>query len=807
MQTPKNQPSEFAATQIKRSFYVSIGSSILFAVSLVLVVLTSTSGPILGLTDLRVLLFGLTVSCLISAGLSRLGGRWVLMGQLLVLFILSVIIMLVVVLIEGVGPAAAIVLVVVVFGIASFVFPPRQSSRMIIGGIVYALIVLAIDLFFPLPRASNNTPELTWFLTGVFLLFFGVLISRQFNSYALRTKLIIVMVGITLVATLAITIYGISATTRSLTQTVGQQLSSNASSMAAQVGNIFEEQLSILGTLSINELLQQVVQEHTAGYGTTDPAAITAEIVRRDQQWIAASDDDPFIQEHLVNPAALDLQEFRQQFGNHIEVFVTDRYGAVVATTNRISDYNQADEAWWQAAYADGEGATYISQVPEYDTSVGRFSILLAVPLRNRDTGDFIGVLRSTYDLKDLIGLLTSIRVGQTGEVDILFPGDAPARIHAGGYEIITPEQQAQMLSLTEQPFVQAPYEGNNVFVGSSFVKSTTGEAVINDLGWPVIFHQDVREALSPVNAQTQGTTLISVLIIAVASVLAAGLAQILVVPIRRLTDVAEKVSAGDLAVRAEAQSSDEIGRLAEAFNAMTGQLQGTLQGLEQRVTERTRALETSIQVSRRISTILDQRQLVYEVVEQVRSSFDYYHTHIYLFDDKRENLLMVGGTGEAGRTMLERGHAVPKGRGLVGRAAETNLPVLVPDVTQVEGWLPNPLLPDTKAEAAVPIALGDSVLGVLDVQDDAVNGLSPTDIDLLQAIASQVAIALQNARVYQQAQRQADREALIGNIAQQIQGTASIEEAIQVAARELGRALGTDVGVQLKRTGKDARN
>jgi GAF domain-containing protein len=140
---------------------------------------------------------------------------------------------------------------------------------------------------------------------------------------------------------------------------------------------------------------------------------------------------------------------------------------------------------------------------------------------------------------------------------------------------------------------------------------------------------------------------------------------------------------------------------------------------------------------------------------------------------------------------MLARGHRIPKGHGLVGRAAETNTVVLVPDTSQDPGWLANPLLPETKAEAAVPITVGERVLGVLDVQHNVIGGLKQEDADLLQSIANQVAVALQNTRSYAQAQRQADREALINTIGQKIQNAATVDDALQVAIRELGRTLG----------------
>jgi nitrate/nitrite-specific signal transduction histidine kinase len=264
-------------------------------------------------------------------------------------------------------------------------------------------------------------------------------------------------------------------------------------------------------------------------------------------------------------------------------------------------------------------------------------------------------------------------------------------------------------------------------------------------------------------------------------------------VPVERLMVGATRLASGALEERVTVRSDDEMGQLARAFNSMAEQLETYYGELEERVAERTRALRTSIEVSHRVTTITEREALTREVVEQVRSAFDFYHVHIYLFDEKRENLVMAGGTGEAGRAMLAGGHQLALGQGLVGRTAQKNEVTLVPDTAQDPDWLPNPLLPDTRAEVAVPIAFGGEVLGVLDVQQDEVGSLDEANAELLQSIAAQVAVALQNIRLLEQAQLRAEQAALVNTINQKIQQATTVEDVLRTAAQELGQALGVE--------------
>lgn len=232
--------------------------------------------------------------------------------------------------------------------------------------------------------------------------------------------------------------------------------------------------------------------------------------------------------------------------------------------------------------------------------------------------------------------------------------------------------------------------------------------------------------------------------------------------------------------------------RALDQVKAANEKLRQTQAETEQRIAVHTRTLENILSLSRELSLILDQDDLLREMVERVRAAFDYYYTQIYLLDGAGATLTLVAGTGPAGQKLLAAGHSLSIGEGLVGQAAQENRPVLVPNVQSSGQWLPNPQLPETRTEAVLPISVGDRVLGVLDVQHHTADSLTEEDVSVLQAMANQAAIALQNAGLYTAAAQRARREAQINALSAQIQQANSIETVLQIAAEGLGKALAT---------------
>jgi signal transduction histidine kinase/putative methionine-R-sulfoxide reductase with GAF domain len=162
--------------------------------------------------------------------------------------------------------------------------------------------------------------------------------------------------------------------------------------------------------------------------------------------------------------------------------------------------------------------------------------------------------------------------------------------------------------------------------------------------------------------------------------------------------------------------------------------------------------LSVAAEVSRAATTILERDRLITEVVELIRSRFDLYYVGLFLTDQEEQLAVLQAGTGEAGRVQVEQGHHLPlDGQSMVGQAITTNHFQVSQDVATATNFKPNPLLPDTRSEAALPLRVRDRIIGALTVQSSQLDAFTIEAITVLQSLTDQLAISIDNAGLFAQ--------------------------------------------------------
>ncbi|MBN1261840.1 MAG: PAS domain S-box protein [Anaerolineae bacterium] len=198
---------------------------------------------------------------------------------------------------------------------------------------------------------------------------------------------------------------------------------------------------------------------------------------------------------------------------------------------------------------------------------------------------------------------------------------------------------------------------------------------------------------------------------------------------------------------------TDESGQITGRFVFTTDETDREVAEAErQRFTLR---LNTASEIVSQVNAILDPEKVLQAVIPLLKERFGLYYVHVYTLDEELQELQLQAGYGEPGRIMLERGHTIPLDRkqSLVASAARAGELVLVDDVTEDPNFLPNPLLPDTKTEVAVPMIVGEQVLGVFDIQHDQAHFFTDADLDIFRTLAGQLATTLYNAGLFTQTQ------------------------------------------------------
>jgi len=216
----------------------------------------------------------------------------------------------------------------------------------------------------------------------------------------------------------------------------------------------------------------------------------------------------------------------------------------------------------------------------------------------------------------------------------------------------------------------------------------------------------------------------------------------------------------------------------------------------------RAQQLQTSAEVSNAASQILDLEELLPRLVELVKVQFGYDHAQIFLMDDRDEFAELRASTGEAGKKLLSLRHKLRRGSSsVIGQVTENGRPIIASDTADAEVvHAPNPVLPDTRSEMALPLNIKNKVIGALDVQSNNPNAFTPDDISALTTLAAQISVAIENANLYAKSQDEANRMGFLFEITTSAAAATTVNDALQRVADSLDAILSPrDVVIYIK--------
>jgi two-component system NtrC family sensor kinase len=541
-----------------------------------------------------------------------------------------------------------------------------------------------------------------------------------------------------------------------LEETIGTTYQELAEITARNLDDAVADHVREARTITLTANVLRVVGESNLTYQGSTAQEIARQLATIESRWAHDEGVDAYLHALLTNEAT-DFLRTVDQTGDrqsvHLQILVTDAHGAAVAATRKPRHYDYSGDDWWQTVMRTGQ--PFIGDIVASDEEGAAYAFPIAYPIRRG--GQVIGVLYMVHDAPAFFRLVTSMRVGRT---------DHTMLVSSDGVIIFCPVLPVKSHHLSErlQSMVlrdrggwvasveDVHYPGRISINGFAPVAGTFDTDRTNYGGkrWYIVTSQDPKEAFGPVYMLLKWVALTGLLGALVISVVGYVAARRIVRPLHALREGVERIAAGNLDHTIEVTSGDEIEALGTAFNQMTEKLRASYSGLEAKIAERTRELETK------------NRELfaLYAIVSTLNRLG---HTDEG-FRDVLSKVMVTLHTDAVALTVLgERGpvasHAAPRGA-LEG-----------PDATHALGQLEtlvrrdrqplyvDDLRTDTRFNllerelgylglAAYPIVVRETIRGVLYLLDRDPRVFTATERALIESIAGQLAMSLENLRL-----------------------------------------------------------
>jgi GAF domain-containing protein/HAMP domain-containing protein len=619
--------------------------------------------------------------------------------------------------------AMAGVLTIVLVGYASL---PQQKIVWLATTGLYLVFVFLIERFEPLPRyAIAQSPPLRTFvpLIVTFLILAALwVVVRTFRGGTLRSRLLASFVGATL---LPVIIIGISLLVLGV-QRERQQVSSQLESVA------------ILKENEINTWVDDLQSDLAL--------ALSSDIVAQQAVTLLQHPTDPSMTQLADTALRSHLDQVLRKTGRFEEFLLLDLLGNVVLATDAV---HQGESHGNDLYFRDGLRGLYV-QRPYYSASDVQVLQFAAIPVKNA-LGEVEGVLAGRASLAALNTIMAErAGLGETGETYLVASSTILTPNHEGrqGFYALSPGIDKALVQHISSAGLYDNYAGEPVVGAYRWLP---------DLQVALLAEQSRAEALDEVYlmlAMLGGIALFAVLVTVVASLF---IIRSISNPLTHLAATASRIAAGNVQLDAQVERADEIGALSRSFNAMTAQLRDLIGSLERRVADRTRELErrssyleAAADVGRAAVSILDADELMQHVVEQIGDRFDLYYVGLFLVEGEGEWATLRANAGRTGHPLPQLGQRLAVGSSsMVGWSIANAQARVTLEAAEDAVRLAQPELPDTRSEAALPLRSRGQVLGALTVQHTEPGAFDQDTVVVLQTMADQVAVALDNARLF----------------------------------------------------------
>ena len=383
------------------------------------------------------------------------------------------------------------------------------------------------------------------------------------------TTLIVMVVGVSL---------GYLSGGNLLRDTVGKEHSKIANMLAVSVSRIVEERIKDIEEFSNSPFWKEAIRECNLKYEAMGEEAIQHYLLDMDKRWIEAPDADPLIREYLESRVSTRLRVLAEDRVDMAEIFLTDKVGALVASSGKTSDFYQADEEWWKKSFANGEGKAFIGDIV-FDESVNTLSLSFAVPVRD-ESDKVIGICKAVMDVKRFFGYLCDFRIGKTGHA-VLVDKEGYIIYHYGIEPLTTKflsYKDSEKLAKSKRAWVvvDSPHiHDGKVFLACADIK----QPFLLEQGakWIVCIDQEAKEVFAPLNTLLHQGVMLSIVLIVLLMPLAFAFGGVFAKPIRQLHEATERIAEGYLNRKVGTDAKDEIGQLSRAFDKMTEKLKMTM--------------------------------------------------------------------------------------------------------------------------------------------------------------------------------------------------------------------------------------